>query len=360
MKKDKNFIGIVVLFWNDSEKTIECLESIFKQKKVRFNLILVDNNSEVIFRKKVLKWLNKNNINVNHVKNKRFNLKDFSKRKTCFFIKNKINLGCGLGHNSGYEFCIKNDFKYIARIDNDMFLPNNLIFKLSNRLERNKKIIALSPKVMFTQKPNLIWFRGTTIGSNLKLQKQCANYIPGHLDKKKFKGLINTDAIVGCASIMRADILKKTSLSDPDFFYGEEDIELSHRLKKHKGVLKIDLDQKIYHSVSNTVGKNWAKNIYYNYKYRLLLIKKIGTFSDKFFGYSIPIVKLIISLSLIFKKKESSKIIQRYLGLKHFFQGKFGEFDRKNYSLIDNYFSQISKNTTWLDIIKILKIKIKI
>ena len=67
--------------------------------------------------------------------------------------------------------------------------------------------------------------------------------------QKKYRGLVNTDAIVGCASIMRADVLKKAGLSDPEFFYGEEDIELSHRLKKYKGELKIDLDQKIYHAV---------------------------------------------------------------------------------------------------------------
>ena len=64
-------------------------------------------------------------------------------------------------------------------------------------------------------------------------------------------------AFVGCASIMRSKCLKKTGLSDPDFFYGEEDIELSHRFKKVGGKLAVDLDQKIYHSVSHTVGSNW-------------------------------------------------------------------------------------------------------
>ena len=49
-----------------------------------------------------------------------------------------------------------------------------------------------------------------------------------------------------------------------------------------RGKLYVDLNEKIFHSVSHTVGKNWAKNVYYNYKYRLLLVKKIGTFWDKF------------------------------------------------------------------------------
>lgn len=352
MKKNKNFVGIVVLFWNDSEKTIRCLDSIFKQKKVKFNLVLVDNNSEAVFRNKVIKWLKKKNIQINYVKNKKFNSKIFSKRKTCFFIRNKINYGCGLGHNPGYDFCLKNDFKYIARIDNDMSLPNNLIFKLSNRLDKNNKIIALSPKVMFYHKPNLIWFRGATIGVNLKLQKQCAGYDPGHLDDKVFKGLKKTDSLVGCASMMRVKSLKKVGLSDPDFFYGEEDIELSYRLLKTKGDLYVDLNEKIFHAVSHTVGKNWAKNIYYNYKYRLLLVKKIGTFWDKFFGYSIPIIKLFICILFCFNKKNSSKILQRYYGLKHFYQNKYGSYDRKNYNKVNSFFYSINKQTNIIEIIK--------
>ena len=35
-----------------------------------------------------------------------------------------------MGHNPGYKFCIKNKFKYIARIDNDMYLPPGLISSL--------------------------------------------------------------------------------------------------------------------------------------------------------------------------------------------------------------------------------------
>ena len=351
----KNLLSVVVLFWNNSDKTIRCLNSIYKQKNINFSLILVDNNSEKKFSRKVLNWLKKNKIKIDYVNKKKKNSNNLYFKKKCFYIKNDINLGCGLGHNPGYEYCLKKKFKYIARIDNDMFLPPNLLSRLMRRIETNKNITAISPKIMFDKKPNLIWFRGTYIGNNLKFQKQCANYIPGHEDQKKFRGLIDTDAIVGCASIMRANVLKKAGLSDPEFFYGEEDIELSHRLKKCGGNLKIDLDQKIYHSVSTTVGKNWAKNIYYNYKYRLLLIKKIGSFWDKFFGYSISILKLFISFILIFDKKQASRIIQRYFGLKHFFQGKFGEFDRNNYSSINNFFLQISKNTNWLTVISILK-----
>ena len=79
-----------------------------------------------------------------------------------------------------------------------------------------------------------------------------------------------------------------------------------------------------------TVGRNWAKNIYYNYKYRLLLIKKIGNLSDKFVGYSVSILKFLLSFLFIFNRYYSSRILIRFFAIKHFIQSKYGKYDRKN------------------------------
>jgi len=353
MKKKLNPLAIVVLFWNDSQKTIKCLDSLFKQQKQSFDIILIDNNSEQKYPKKIFNWLNKKKIKYTKIK-KNLVTRRKNNNKELFYIKNKINYGCGLGHNPGYKFCLKNKYDYIARIDNDMVATKSLIFNLVQRLEKNKFIAAISPKVMFADNPKVIWFGGTKVGNNLKLQRECSNHICKKKDSKRFRGLIKTDAIVGCASIMRSKYLKKAGLSDPDFFYGEEDIELSHRFKKVGGELAIDLNQKIYHSVSHTVGSNWAKTIYYNYKYRLVLIKKIGTASDKFFGYSTFFIKLIIMILFSFKKKYSSKIVQIcYAGL-HFIQNKYGHYDRQKYKLIDKFFRKIDKQTSFKIMLNII------
>ena len=61
-KKNKNFLSVVVLFWNDSDKTIQCLKSIFKQEKINFTLILVDNNSEKKYSNQIISWLKKKKL----------------------------------------------------------------------------------------------------------------------------------------------------------------------------------------------------------------------------------------------------------------------------------------------------------
>jgi GT2 family glycosyltransferase len=359
MKKISDQLAVVVLFWNDSDKTIKCLRSLFQQQKQKFDIVLVDNNSDQKYSKKILDWLKKGKFKFSKIKSNSITKKN-NTNKQLFYIKNKINYGCGLGHNPGYEFCLKNKYDYIARIDNDMFVPKTLMHQLVKRLEKNRFIAAISPKVMFANNPNTIWFGGTKIGSNLKLQRECSNHICKKKDSKKFKGLIKTDAIVGCASVMRSKFLKLAGLSDPDFFYGEEDIELSHRFRQIGGELFIDLNQKIYHSVSHTVGTNWAKTIYYNYKYRLVLINKIGSVADKFFGYNMFVFKFFIMILLSFRKKYSSRIIQIFYAGLHFIQKKYGNYDRKKYQLIDKFFLGISKKTSLKDVISILNDKNKI
>ena len=346
-------LAVVVLFWNDYDKTIKCLDSLYKQKKIKFNLILVDNNSDVRYTKEVFKWLKKKKIKIFKITKDKVNKNIFNSNKICFYKKNKINYGCGLGHNYGYNFCLKNNFKFIARFDNDMIIPKFTLFKLISKMKKYENINALSPKIMFVNKPNMIWYSGTKISNNLKFQKACGlNSSNGIKDNKTYRGLIKTDAVAGCASIMRASQLRLSGLSDPEFFYGEEDIELSFRLSDTSESLKIDLDTKVYHHVSSTVGKNWGKNIYYNYKYRLLLVKKIGTISDKFFGYLFALLKFSISIFLIFKKKHASRILQKYYALKHFYQNKYGNYDRINYLKVNKFFGNISKETSFLDVIK--------
>ncbi len=357
MNKNKNELAVVVLFWNNSDKTIACLKSLFSQKKQKFNIILVDNNSKLQYKKNIFKWFKKNKKKIFLVnKNKK---KIHFKDRACFYIKNKKNLGCGFGHNSGYRFCLDHKFNFIARIDNDMILPEQTIANLMKRMRNNKKILSISPKIMFYKKPNYIWWRGIEIGNNLKLQKNFASFntTEGHLDSNKFNGLKNTDAIAGCASIMRSERLKFSGLSDPEFFYGEEDVELSCRLKKNKDSLKVDLNEKIFHDISSTVGTNWGKNVYYNYKYRLLLVKKIGTKLDKFFGYTIAILKFLLSVLMIYDLKHSSRVLQKYYALKHFFQNKLGKFDRDNYYFVNNFFSRISKKTNYFEVIKLIFLK---
>ena len=49
-------LAVIVLTWNDWKNTIECLESIFNNSFENFDIILVDNNSDLIHIEKINQW----------------------------------------------------------------------------------------------------------------------------------------------------------------------------------------------------------------------------------------------------------------------------------------------------------------
>lgn len=318
-------LAIVVLMWNDWKNTKECLNSLLKQNYKNFQIVLVDNNSEKKFINKLYEW-KKNKSFIEIEKYKKKNIK-----KRIVFIRNKINLGCGYGHNTGFNYSIFNNFQYTARIDNDMVAPPNLIKNLVKILDSNNKIFGISPKIMFYHKKNLIWWRGTQIGNSLKFQRHMRNYKYGEKDMAHKENILaKTDSIAGCASIMRTNRLKLVGLSDKDFFYGPEDVELSFRLKQDKDSLAVSLNNKIYHKVTQSFRNFSKRRMYYEYKYRLLLISKIGSFSDKLFGYSVSIIKWFAYCFFFMNKKHRLKIVPVAFSIFDFFSHNLGDFDRKN------------------------------
>ncbi len=323
----KNSLAIVVLTWNDFKNTIKCIKSIIPNLNNKTKLILVDNGSDNYFYNKNLNFLKKNFKNKFSLLKKNSKISILKNKKKIFLIKNKKNLGCGYGHNSGYKFALKNNFEFISRIDNDMLVPNKFFKKILKNFN-NKKVMAVSPKVMYAKEKNQIWWMGTSISNNLKIQRHLRDYPYRLIDNKKFNGVKNTDAIAGCASVMRSSRLKKVGLSDPDFFYGPEDVEFSRRIFNDEGSLIVDRNLKIYHAVTQSFINLNRRRIYFEYKYRLVLVKKIGTIFDKIFGYLVAILKFFIYCLLFFHSNHKFKIIPVFFALKHFFENKLGKHDR--------------------------------
>ena len=152
-----------------------------------------------------------------------------------------------------------------------------------------------------------------------KVSKNYESKKKRYFDNQYLNKIVSTDAICGCCSIYKANILKKSGLGDEDFFYGPEDIEFSKRIYLRKGSLMVDRNIKIFHSVTQSFINLEERKIYYEYKYRLLLIKKIGTTMDKVIGYFFSIIKSLLYILISFKKKTQSKVTSSFFSLVRFY-----------------------------------------
>ena len=299
-------LSIVVLTWNDWKSTVDCLQSILKNSYNHYDVILVDNNSNLKHINFLKKWLKKE-ISFNgkfvHPTNQRFNkiveikengnIKQEDKcKKNIFLIKNKKNYGLTKGLNIGYKFSINNKYDYILRVDNDIFLEKNCIKRLIKDL-RDKNIAAISPKILHGHLKKTIWWSEFYMNwSYLKFQGTINAKKKRILDNVKFSKTKQVDAIAGACSAYNTKILSKTNLGDEDFFYGPEDIELSYRLRK-LGKLVVNQKAIAFHKVATSSSiTGIRKRTYQSTLGFLKLIEKIGTKSDKIVGYLYFILRL--------------------------------------------------------------------
>ena len=296
--------AIVILNWNDWKNTVDCLESVY-QNEGNFDVFLIDNGSDLKNILNISSWYKGQLISDrNFIKPKFKNFgeliymdfKDniFNKKKNMrnlYLFRNKKNLGLTAGLNQAYAFLIRNNYKYILRIDNDFVITRDYFNRISNTIKLNG-IASASPKIMHAYIKKNVWFKGFKMTwSFLKFQRTMNLKKKRYFDNQYLNKIVSTDAICGCCSIYKANILKKSGLGDEDFFYGPEDIELSHRLKKY-GRLVCDQKIKTFHKIARSahIAEKFERTFESTYGF-LILIKKIGTFSDKLFGYAFFILR---------------------------------------------------------------------
>jgi GT2 family glycosyltransferase len=323
---NKNKIAVIVLTWNDWKNTIQTLNSILLNKNKNFDIILVDNNSNIFHINKIIEWLknkikNKySDIEIKFIKKSYLN-KNHTQKKI-YVIRNKKNLGLTAGLNIGYNFAINNLYTYTSRIDCDVIIENKFFSKLLNTIKKDDTI-AVSPKILHGFKKNTIWWSGFKMTTNYLKFRQTMNLKNKRIiDSDSYKGIRLTDAIAGACSFYKTICLKKYGTGDEDFFFGPEDIELSWRLKKH-GNLLVNQDAIAYHKIARSSAVSGIRIRTLNECFGfLMLIKKIGTLSDKLVGYTFSILKSFYLILTASNKEKQLRTLGYLQGLYYFFLKK--------------------------------------
>lgn len=334
---------VIITSWNDNLNSFECVNSLKKEKKKIFDICLVDNNSKIKNFLKLKNFLKKfskiNGYKFIELKSFEYSRNNDRNVKKLFLIRSPINTGCTGGYNIGYDFAINQNYEYVFRLDNDCIVEKNFLSHNVNFLEKNKDYAGVNSKVCYKHLKNRIQWVGVKINFKFAFHRSIRIFnkpkniyeINEHVHTKNWKGVIITDSLNGPGSTIRVSCLKKSGISDPEFFFGPEDIDLSSRLKK-VGKLAVNLNSTIYHSVAQSAsltGINFRK--YYEIKSHLLILKKMST---KYYVIgSIYNFSRIFFFSLITLLKPNNinytKLKILLSANKDFYLGNLGVFDLK-------------------------------
>lgn len=122
-------IAFLILHYNTIDDTIKCIDSINKNVKESYHIVVVDNCSPNGTGNQLLeKYRNDNNITI---------------------IINKKNLGFAKGNNIGFKYIKENlNVKYIAMINNDTYLLDNKFVEIIEKEYNYSGFSVLGPKIL--------------------------------------------------------------------------------------------------------------------------------------------------------------------------------------------------------------------
>lgn len=224
----------VILNWNGAPDTVACLDSIARQTSTNLRVVVVDNGSTDDSVARIREWAREHNGS-----------------PMVEVIEAGENLGFAAGSNLGIRHALDAGAEMILLLNNDTVLAPDVVEALTRFLHDHPEFGAATGQIRYADRP-AIWNCGgdlTWLGSR--------KYVYGEqsLDAVPKSGWRQITFITGCAVLMRSSTLRRHGLYTERFFFGEEDYELSLRLKRAGVPLATCFDAVITHRVGSSIDR---------------------------------------------------------------------------------------------------------
>lgn len=257
-------VSIIIVNWNGGAVFEECLESIRKLKYKNYELIIVDNGSDVeIKRTGLLERI----------------------------IYNKRNLGFAKGNNIGFR---EARGKYVLLLNNDTKVRSDLLEVLVTKMESDETIGVIQPKIYMMDKKSYL----DNAGSFLTKIGFLEHWGFGKKDGKEFDEEKEIFSAKGACMLVRKDVIDKIGLFDEDYFAYFEESDFCWRVWLAGYKIIYYPKTSILHKVGFTIKRQDVSYLNYLY-YRNRICSLIKNLDIKNLIWIFP-VHIILSFGIAF------------------------------------------------------------
>lgn len=276
-KSKKTDVSVVTINYKEAKVTTNCINKLLKQKKVKVEIIVIDNSCD---RKQVEK------------------LKSVNSERIILYVSQE-NLGCAKGYNLGIK---KAQGKYVFIVNNDTELRDqHALFKLKKYLDKNKQVGVLQPKIKALNKPDYFEYSGAAGGF---LDDLGYPFCRGRIfqtvekDKGQYDDIIDISWASTCAFFARKDVIIEAGLFDSIYFAYAEEVDMSLKIWNLGYRVVFFPKTEIFHRGETSWKKRRGIKTFYIHRNHLILYFKC--FPIKTMLINLPQRIILEFLSIIF------------------------------------------------------------
>lgn len=224
------------------------------------------------------------------------------------FIQNKENLGFAGGNNVAVR---QAKGKYVLFLNNDTEVEAHFLEPMVAKLESDPTIGAVSPKIKYWSKPEILQFTGQAPINPWTVRSHGFGW--GKLDDGTFDRDVPTYYVHGAAMMVPMSVIREVGLMAEIYFLYYEELDWGARIRATGKSLWYVHDSLVLHKESISVGKmNPSKTYWMNRSRWLYLRRNIhdGTF---LVAAAFQVVVSIPKNLLMFLAKGQKEHLKAYL-----------------------------------------------
>jgi len=237
-------VAVIILNWNSFSDTFDCLKSLGEIESEKFDVFLVDNDSQDDSFEKLKGHIDGGEFN--------FNID---------LIQTGENLGFAGGNNVAIKKAYEMGYKYFWLLNNDAIATCNSLTPLVNELKNNLDVGIVGSKIFYYES-DLLWYAGGQVDLSTGRVKHIGLR---DMDGKEYDHKKEVDFANGCSLAFRREILETVGYMDEEYFLYYEETDWNTRVRKSGYKILYIPESVVYHKVSASSGgeNNLSPMVYY-------------------------------------------------------------------------------------------------
>ncbi len=238
---------VVVLCYNGIADTVACLESLQRQTYRAADVLIVDNASQ-----DATPAIVRDRFPHVHV------------------IETGANLGYAAGNNVGLRHALDHGYDYVLLLNNDTIADSRLISALVETAEADSRIGVVGPKILYHDRPDVIWSAGGTID-----WRRGTSAMRGldSRDQGQFDAATDVDFVTGCALMIKRAAIQAAGLIDERFGMYYEETEWCVRIARAGWRIVYAPAGRLWHRIKPDAQDRSPRVTYYMARNRLLFLR---------------------------------------------------------------------------------------
>lgn len=246
-------VAIVILNYKNPSDTIECVKSIQCSSYKDYNIFIVDNNSMDGSFEQLTKTYPQYQV-----------------------YETGNNGGYAAGNNFAIKIALKQNYDYVAIVNNDVIVEKDTLKKLVDYLNQNCQVGIVGPKICNYPDTEII----QSMGFRVILAKGRTPAINEGKKASSVHSIVNCDALCGAFMLIRREVLQRVGLMPELYFLFFEETDWCLHVKNAGFLIQSIPNAVVYHKGSASIDKVKGLKLYYMSRNSVLFVRRNGSWSD--------------------------------------------------------------------------------